>query len=443
MEILSALVGLMTSYFVNLTNDHVLYDFIKQLQRGDEPVNHDLQKAVKRAYLGALQTIARLCHQAVIRKGSRKFPLGPKSYPPACKAELEWLDRKFVQLAWELRQLDRWDFLGTVFESPEEVESLLYPKGEAAQARIRGFEQKFVAHALGGADPSPCYQETVRQELFQRICDYFADEIKHNPKARHIFDSQILAQLNDRVRAQDEKLAAILEGQPNPRAKIELVVEAGKFNIAQIQEIIQTLIDLGDVRLIVKRAEAGSLVLVVEGDQKGLERLAALFQDGKLQEIHGILVKDFQIISAPTPQSQPAKTGDSPAQILINGLRYLVEAITPAWMPEMAGQLPSAADIPRQTHEFTTDYGSVTLTCGWDRAIGSDPAYLWLSWDAEELDTDADLCIRLLNPDTGNTRHDIPLKNLRCGEESFTAGELGFDPSAEPWAIAVILLSDA
>lgn len=196
MEIVTTLVGLMSGYFVNVTNDHLLHEFINNLKNKGEPVNHDLQKAVNRSFLSALQCITRECHNELMKTAERKFPLMPRFYPQEYRKDLEWLDRKHRQLASELRQIQQWQALGELFESAEEIETLLKPEGRAAGGKIRAFDEKLVALALKAGDAPECYKAKVRSDLFQRMCDYFASEIKHTPEVRHIFDSRILTHIN-------------------------------------------------------------------------------------------------------------------------------------------------------------------------------------------------------------------------------------------------------
>jgi DNA-binding CsgD family transcriptional regulator len=52
----------------------------------------------------------------------------------------------------------------------------------------------------------------------------------------------------------------------------------------------------GDASLTLQRIEAGSVKLVLEGSQEGLERILALFREGNLTEVLGISVQNVQVI---------------------------------------------------------------------------------------------------------------------------------------------------
>lgn len=120
---------------------------------------------------------------------------------------------------------------------------------------------------------------------------------------------------------------------------------------------------------------------------------------------------------------------------MADGIRCLASWLSEPWIPELAGSLATAADIPEQEKTFVTDAGKIRIVCRWDKARRNEPAYLWLSWEAENLGADEELLIRLVNPETKEVRYDIRLRNIRAGEETFTEDEMGFDPSAVPWGI--------
>lgn len=105
----------------------------------------------------------------------------------------------------------------------------------------------------------------------------------------------------------------------------------------------------------------------------------------------------------------------------------------------MSGQLASAADIPKQDKTFATEHGDIKIVCQWDRQIENEPAYLLVKWEVN-IETDHGVSVRLTNPGTQETLYDIGLGTIRVGEEAFTAGELGFDPSRENWAVSVMML---
>nr|MDZ8000309.1 hypothetical protein [Aulosira sp. DedVER01a] len=59
----------------------------------------------------------------------------------------------------------------------------------------------------------------------------------------------------------------------------------------------------GDASLTLQRIEVGSVKLVLEGSQEGLERILALLREGKLTEISGISVQDVQVVASSKQES--------------------------------------------------------------------------------------------------------------------------------------------
>ncbi len=144
-----------------------------------------------------------------------------------------------------------------------------------------------------------------------------------------------------------------------------------------------------------------------------------------------------------TETSEPGSENvtDRLANIVTDGVTHLIHWLSPVWEPELSGQLASAADIPKQDRIFATEHGDIKIVCQWDRQIGNEPAYLLVKWEVN-IETDHGVSVRLTNPDTQETLYDIDLGAIRVGEEAFTAGELGFDPSREKWAVSVVLASE-
>lgn len=129
------------------------------------------------------------------------------------------------------------------------------------------------------------------------------------------------------------------------------------------------------------------------------------------------------------------------------GVRLLTQALKDwimkiLWTPQWAGQDVTAADISKQTHTFTTEDGDITIECYWEKATQYDPAYIWLNWQAD-LKSEKALNMLFVNPETQGIYHQVNMKTIYTGEETFTDDELGFDPSCERWALSVLLQESA
>ncbi|QTA92911.1 hypothetical protein [Desulfonema magnum] len=84
-------------------NDHAICHIITKIRSGGEPVNHDLQRAVRKSFLSALQRIVSECQRELMKGAERKLPLWPaKCCPQEHRDNMKWLDRKNRELASEL-----------------------------------------------------------------------------------------------------------------------------------------------------------------------------------------------------------------------------------------------------------------------------------------------------------------------------------------------------
>ncbi len=104
-----------------------------------------------------------------------------------------------------------------------------------------------------------------------------------------------------------------------------------------------------------------------------------------------------------------------------------------------AGQQVSAAGMPEQEYRFVIEEeGDISIHCYWGEARGTEPAYIWLSWDAN-IESEKVFYARFVNPENDKPRCDIRLGTNLVGERPFTSDELGFNPTRERWAIAIVL----
>lgn len=133
----------------------------------------------------------------------------------------------------------------------------------------------------------------------------------------------------------------------------------------------------------------------------------------------------------------PRPRGDYPPLPLQGG--ELFEGIaTEYWEPQWMGQYATAADIPRQEHVFKRDDGDIMISCFWRGKYRKKPAYISISWEAD-VTTRNEFCARFVNPETHEQIAEVCLGTCLAGEEIFTSEELGFDPSCERWAMALVI----
>jgi len=116
--------------------------------------------------------------------------------------------------------------------------------------------------------------------------------------------------------------------------------------------------------------------------------------------------------------------------------------VTTLWQPQWAGQLVPAADIPAQEHLFAFDEGAIKLTCVWQPQHRKKPAFIGLTWSADLKIRSALSALFIRLDDPHNAQVEVSLGNELRGGKIITSDELGFDPSRDRWAIAMILRND-
>jgi hypothetical protein len=111
---------------------------------------------------------------------------------------------------------------------------------------------------------------------------------------------------------------------------------------------------------------------------------------------------------------------------------------TEFWEPQWIEQQATAADFPEQKHVFRQEDGDITVSCVWRSKYRSKPAYISIAWKAN-ITTRKELCAHFVNPETRQQLTEVSLGTCLVGEEVFTSDELGFDPSCERWAVALLV----
>ena len=100
---------------------------------------------------------------------------------------------------------------------------------------------------------------------------------------------------NDRTRQSDNNNSAF---------SITGSFEKNKINVAKLKAIEASLQEIaGDASLKIIDIEEGSIRLILEGSQEGLERLEQLFKSGELTEVLDIPVEDVSFVDAGTSKN--------------------------------------------------------------------------------------------------------------------------------------------
>ncbi len=194
---LSGLIGNKVDKAVDVALGKGFQAIADRLKQGNEPINNELQKAVRRSFLLAQQSIASECRDELT--GGRYGGLY-SSVKPQHRSDVSWLNQKLKQLKADLNAVENEE---SIVASWEEIESLLTPDGALAVNSIQTVRERLIALVKQEGGVS-CYQVKAAAQvgLFERMCAYFASEIKNNPEVRDIIQGQLLTQINANLKTQ-------------------------------------------------------------------------------------------------------------------------------------------------------------------------------------------------------------------------------------------------
>jgi hypothetical protein len=176
-------------------------------------------------------------------------------------------------------------------------------------------------------------------------------------------------------------------------------------------------------------------LLSIEADRAEWESRLEGSPDDALAEIFGAAGR---AVIDPFIQKSAHKTG-----ILQSTITQLKEALiqwtSPLWEPMWAGQMVTAADRPEQSHLFELGDGEyVNVTCFWSEKSQGTVSQFRLSWEAN-LYSPSNIWVRLVDPETQEILHELPLGNDLTGKRLIDREALGFDPSNRRFALSVLI----
>ena len=198
--------------------------FLTLFKAKQKPVNHDLQKAIKTAYLQALLEIAQEFKSGKIKAFHLYVPTE--------------LDRKIKQWQDEIKHLATADSEAAIappFKNTAEIEQLLLSHGESSGDQIKELETRLVSKALQEIVDLPTdYQSQVQTRLFARVYAHFVEQLKTNKRAYDGFQISYLPMIN-------ASLTAIGTGQKQIALRmedlfqgLEVTLERLKADVAEI-----------------------------------------------------------------------------------------------------------------------------------------------------------------------------------------------------------------
>ncbi len=182
-------------------------------------------------------------------------------------------------------------------KSINDIALLLTSEGELTEEKKQFIINELISETLKDeSDNAPkLYITKIKETLFDRVRDNFESEIKHNPIIHDIFASKMLANIYLQNRDEDSE-----NQQSETRRTLKLEFDIEKLNGVNLEEIVQHLQKLSnDDSLKLTRIEEGCMELILDGSQKGLEKLDALVKSGELTEILNIPIQriDSNILS--------------------------------------------------------------------------------------------------------------------------------------------------
>ncbi|OIP73097.1 MAG: hypothetical protein AUK43_01195 [Oscillatoriales cyanobacterium CG2_30_40_61] len=159
---------------------------LERFQKREKPINHDLQKAIKIAYLQALLEISQEFKAGIIQPFRLYLPTE--------------IDQKIEQWQNELKQVknakDETE-ISSPLQDTAEIEQLLLSHGKPIGDRLQELETRLISQALQGITDIPAdYQNQIQTNLFSRIYAHFVEQLKINNRAYRAFELEYLPAIN-------------------------------------------------------------------------------------------------------------------------------------------------------------------------------------------------------------------------------------------------------
>jgi hypothetical protein len=188
-----------------------LRDFFREKKGNKAYINHDLKRGLNHAYLLALMNICNECLESL--KGTNG----------ESETHIQWLEDRQRQLSDDLSLCEKGAITGDLEFSVKELETLLISNQLSDSEFIKTIERTLVEFALIDEGAPSCYNQKVRNSLFDELSLYFAFELKNNDKMRHIFESQILSHIDIRIETLEKSIYEISKKYPELQTKLDSI----------------------------------------------------------------------------------------------------------------------------------------------------------------------------------------------------------------------------
>jgi hypothetical protein len=198
----------------------------ERLRQSGPPVNHDLQRAIRKALLQATLFLLSdaLRERDDVRDLFSRFLRHLPLFRPKDQ-EVRWLRRAYDALAAELGRVWDAEYVPPSSVAERELAFLLEPQGVAAEERGRELRERLTdewLQELRGrfGEPPEVFIRRLREgwkppegagrvSWFDLVCVFFAHEVKHNQAVAHILTAKLLAGLE----VDGQSFRNYLEGQ--------------------------------------------------------------------------------------------------------------------------------------------------------------------------------------------------------------------------------------
>ncbi len=144
------------------------------------------------------------------------------------------------------------------------------------------------------------------------------------------------------------------------------------------------------------------------------------------------------------PASAASLNPALPVRVMSQLQDRLIRWTTELWADPWLGQMATASAATHLTKDLqpdepeTSDF--IRITCEWRPADASRPAALSVAWESNT-SLPGTFWLQLTAPDdTSALLSEQPLGDRLTGERLWTEAELGFDPTATPWAVRILLV---
>jgi len=188
-------------------------------------INHDLQKAVVRSFYLAKISVCKKC--ITEEKGNTRA--------------IDWLKDRIKEFKSIINKVNADKYIFLPFDDINDIKLLLTTEN----TRIAD-QKTLIEYAKEENCNSYLYNEYVESSFYERICCFFAFEIKHNSIVNNIFQSQLITNIDIKLNQLIDTLSFNSDYLLPELKNIEKRIEENNQNIEKIYELmLSSFVDFG------------------------------------------------------------------------------------------------------------------------------------------------------------------------------------------------------